>query len=162
MSLKRLLAVVVMVVTLMLTVIIDKGVAGLLGFWNAPSLVLPLVVVICFLIAADSFGDFVRGFKIANGLGECTMKELKSSKNAYDLAVRLVALCSVLMFFIGGINVLGNPGYALYNNGSAEAWEIYSVVLAILSLTLLYGLIGLMVIYSVRAKIIKEIIYRES
>ena len=42
-----------------------------------------------------------------------------------------------------------------------EAWGMVTDSIAILSLTLLYGIIGLLIVYTIRAKIIKEIIYRE-
>ncbi|WP_432661964.1 hypothetical protein R9X47_15465 [Wukongibacter baidiensis] len=120
-------------------------------FVDAPSLVLIILLTCPILILADSFGDFIRGYKIAAGNLEYTLKELKASKNAVDLCIKLVYISSVIGVITGFISIL-----QYLDDPSSIGPSI-----AVCILTIFYAFVINLVQHGVSAKIAKEIIYRE-
>jgi len=150
-NLKRILAIGFLLLSLIGTVSMGMGMSGVALFVDMPSLILIILFTFPMLILADLFEDFIRGYKIATGSFEYTLKELKSSKNAMDLCIKLVYISSVIGAIIGLVSVLRYIG-DLSKVGPAIAVSI---------LTVFYAFIINLVQHAVSAKIKKEIIYRE-
>ncbi|MCT4509519.1 MAG: hypothetical protein N4A48_12345 [Tepidibacter sp.] len=147
-NLKRILAIVFLLLSLIGTASMGSEVRL---FVDIPSLILIILFTFPMLILADLFQDFIRGYKIATGSFEYTLKELKASKNAMDLCIKLVYISSVIGAIIGFVSSIRYIG-DLSKVGPAIAVSI---------LTVFYAFIINLVQHAVSAKIKKEIIYRE-
>lgn len=145
---KRILTLVVMVIAMQLAIVIDKGVAGLVAFWNAPSLVIVLVIPISMLILSGTLQDFLVGLKFAVINNSISVKQLKASRNAYDLGIKLVMLSAVFGSMTGFVNLLS----------SLDDPSAIGPALAIALLTIYYAVIINMFLYGIRSKIKRELI----
>lgn len=124
-----------------------------LSYIDAPSLFYIVIVVIPMLVISEHGGDVLRGFKLILGPKqfELTTKELISCRNGFDLAIKGVYLASVISVMLYLPNVFVD----------IEIDNLLSAKLSIMILTPLYGFFINTLLYSVRGKITKEIVYRE-
>ena len=165
MKIKKTIAVLIALFILAMAVILDKGVSGLAAFWNAPSFLFILIPLISILVLSDNLSELTRGFWIVNGHTEFTMKEFKSTRNAFDMTIKVVTSLSVLGFLIGFINM--NGMLSVEDNQellrSAQYIDLYSRYYAgfsIALLTIVYGIVLNIFLFAIRSRVNKEIIYR--
>lgn len=149
-SMKRIFGIILLAVILILMILLDQGINGLFTFWNAPSLIIVLVITLSMLMLSDNLSDFTRGFNIVMSSKEYTTKELNSSYNAIDTSIKLIYLSGFIGIMIGCIGILSQ-----IDDPSA-----YGPALAVALLTVFYSALINIFLYATRAKIKKELIYR--
>ena len=154
---KKVIATILLVLMFVMVMVLDRGINGLVSFWNAPSLIFLLVVDGAVLVLSDCVADFMRGLKIAAGNTEFTMKEMKSSYIAYKLLVKVTFISSIVGSLVSFVNM--TPFIHLESNDNVN---YFFAALGIAIITIVYGLIINILVLSVEAKINKEIIYREN
>ena len=148
---KRIISIIFMLLCMLLVIILDSGFQGITTFWNAPSLIIILVITIPMLIFSDNFSDVFRGFQIAMTNREYTSKELECSHYAIGLTIRLIFLSAFFGFLVGGIGILGNISDPSRIGPS----------MAVCFLTIYYAAIINIFLYGIQAKVRKELIYRK-
>ncbi len=158
MKVKKAIAVIIALLILALGVVIDKGFGGLATYWNAPSLLFIMIPLISILVLSDNLNELVIGIGVINGKKEYTMKELHSSKNAYNMIIKVVLSLSILGTLIGIINM---SGYGQADWSGLELLHLYHAGLSVALLTIVYGIILNIFFYAIKSRINKEIIYRE-
>lgn len=150
-TMKRIIAICLLVFILMLGVSLDTGISGLIAYWNIPSLLVVGIIVISMLMLSDNISDFFRGFNIVMTDKAYTTKELKASHNAIDTGIKLTYLSGIVGLIIGMIGLLSR-----LDDPSA-----IGPALAVAMLTVLYAALINIILYASRAKIKKELIYRK-
>lgn len=156
-NMKKTLLIIFLIITIVGTMYISLvgDASSMIVYFDMASLLLIVVPTLVMLIFADLMGDYVRAYKIAWGNVEYTTKELKASKEAMNLSIKLVVIMGIVGIIIGTVS-------SLIQINEVHEIYFYFAVLSVVLLTGLYaGLINL-VQYSVLAKINKEIIYREN
>lgn len=156
-NMKKMLLIIFLIITIVgiMYISVNRGIIGMYVYVDIPSLIIIIIPTIVMLIFADLMGDYVRAYKIAWGDVQYTTKELKASKEAMNLSIKLVMIMGIVGIIIGAVS-------SLIQIREVNEIHFYFAVVCVVLLTGLYaGLINL-VQYSVLAKINKEIIYREN
>lgn len=118
--------------------------SSLLLFVDIPSLILILGFTLPILTASGLFGDFVRSFKLITSRENTASRfELNRMLLANQLAMVMFIFSGVLGTIIGGISIL---------NFSEIGENIFPSV-AVSLITTLYGLIFVILLIPVRAKL---------
>jgi hypothetical protein len=118
--------------------------SSLLLFVDIPSLILILGFTLPILTASGLFGDFVRSFKLITSRENSASRfELNRMLLANQLAMVMFIISGVLGTIIGGISIL---------NFSEIGENIFPSV-AVSLITTLYGLIFVILLIPVRAKL---------
>lgn len=147
---KRLLALLVILITLLSILLLGGGYRGLAYFIDIPSLLLIAFILFPTLILSDQLKDYLRGFSFLMVQGEMTTKEIEVSLNAMDLAIKTV-------YFSGGFGALAGLVMIL---GSLNDPTSFGPALAVAILTFFYAVIINLFQYAVKSRLKKESIYR--
>lgn len=153
---KKIFAIGLLLITFLMAIAIDAGFNGMITFWNAPSLLFVVLIDIAVLILSDNVSDFLRGISVARGNTEFTLKEMKSSYVAYSLLIKVTFISSILGTMVGLTNMA-----PFINFTNEDDISYFFVATGVAILTIIYGLIINMFLLALRARINKEMIYRE-
>jgi type III secretory pathway component EscS len=146
----RIIALLLMCFTLLGAMLLSGGGSGFLSFIDQPSLLLIVIFMCSMLLFSNTFGDYLRGIKIAGGNPEYTTNELKASINALDLSIALVYIAAVIGVLVGTISILNH----------VEELKEFRLAYSINLLVVFYAFIINLIHYSIRARLRKELIYR--
>ncbi len=147
-----LILVAVFLLTWILLYVSGGNINGAMIFVDWPSLIIVVFPVFFILVFADLWSDYVRAYKFALGNKDFTTKELKASVEAIDLSVKITVIT-------GGIGTLVGLMSSLVNITDLSYIGVY---LAVVIITALYALIFNLIQMPIRARIKKELIYREN
>lgn len=148
----RIFGVVVLIAVLIAAIFIGGGEYGLGAFIDFPSVLIVVIIPLSMLMLAGQVTDYLRAIQIAGGRSDFTLKEFKSSSIAIGLTIRMIYMSGVIGTLVGVMQIL------IYLSDPANIFPALSVSL----LTLFYALFFNSLHYAIKAKIDKEIVYRES
>lgn len=147
----RLLGIMIFILVILMTIFIGGGDRAFSAFIDLPSLIIVTLIPTAMSIFAGLGTDYKRAFSIALGNNEYTLKEYRSSSIAIGLMIKLLYLSGffgTLVGFVQMLRFLDDP----YSFGPG---------LAVAVLTLFYSIFINMIQHAIKAKIDKEIVYRE-
>jgi len=148
---KRIIGIILLFLIWIGAIFISGGPSGIRAFIDFPSLLIVVIIILSMLMFAGQLSDYSRAIRIGMGETEYTMKELKSSSIAINLAIKICYLSGITGTIIGIMQIL------IYIHDPANFGPVVSVSL----ITLFYALFINIIQYAIKAKIDKEIVYRE-
>lgn len=148
---KKIITLIFLFAFLIMIMSINTGISGLIMFINLPSLVLILFFTVPIMVFSDIIGDYICAIKVSLGIGEHTLKELKTAKSAIEVTIKFVFISAAIGAITGLVMLLG----------SLNDPSVIGPYLGVCILTILYACIINLVQLGIKSKIIKEIIYRE-
>ena len=117
---------------------------SLASFIDLPSILIILSFSVPILMASGLFSDFIRGFKImGKKVNIWSIIELSKTELALRLAIKLLLFSGLLGSIIGIISILAN----------SSSIDMIGPNLAVASLTLLYSVLIVFILFPVQAKV---------
>ncbi len=148
-------AILILVAVVLLFFVLLAAVGGEISrvviFVDWPSFMIVVFPVLFILAFADLWGDYTRAYKFAFGNKEFTTKELKSSIVALDLSIKMTGLTGAIGTVVGVMSCLTNI--------VDLSW--IGIYVSVIIITVLYALIFNLIQMPIKAKIKKELLYRE-
>lgn len=121
-------------------------------FMDTASMVIVLFITYAMLMFSGTFTDYIRGIAIAMGKTEYILKEYRASSLAMALSIKLCFMSGFIGSIIGVVQMLRTLDDISY----------IGPFFAVAVLTVFYALCINLIQYAIKARIDKEIIYREN
>jgi len=143
---------IVLLILIVVATTFSGGPHAITAFLDPASLLFIIVIMFSMLMVAGQLSDYFRAYSIIMGNTNYTLKELKSSIIAINLAIRSCYLSGILGSITGGIMVM------MFLSTPMRIGPMAAVAV----LTLFYSLFMNLLHYAIKASLDKEVIYREN
>jgi len=147
----RIIGIILLFLILAGAIYIGGGPSAITAFIDFPSLLIVVIIILSMLLFTGQLTDYSRAISIGMGKTEYTMKELKSSSIAINLSIKICYLSGIIGTFIGIIQILRH----------LDDPSSVGPAISVSFLTVFYSLFINVIQYAIKAKIDKEIVYRE-
>jgi flagellar motor component MotA len=148
----RTVGIVLLILVVVTTAYTGGGPHAITAFFDPASLLFVTIIMFSMLMFAGQLSDYFRAYSIIMGSSDYTLKELKSSTIAVNLAIKICFLSGILGSITGGIMTLM----------LLDAPMRIGPMAAVAVLTLFYSLFMNTLHYAIKAYLDKEIVYREN